>query len=228
MSVWVKQVYSCLNKDWWTDAVVITTQSNTLHKAHVRYLEGRLIGQAAKAGVVTLANGTSGSSTPLPEAARASMEAFLDYVFAILPAVRIDCFLENTRPSKSATTMVVEQGEAEVLFELKTPKHNIDGRARFENGELVVLAGSRGRRAWEGTATHSYADLFADLVKAGVLVEAGDMRVFSQDYAFKSASAAGAVLNGRATNGQEAWKVAGKGTSYRQWEADRLRSGTAE
>lgn len=213
-----------LNKDWWTEAVVITTQSNTLHKAHVRYLESRLIGQANKAGVVALANSTVGSTTPLPEAAKASMEAFLDYVYAILPAVRIDCFLENTRPPKSSVPSASSFDEPDIQFELKTPKNKVDGLARFADGELIVLAGSKARRNWEGTATHSYAELFSDLVKAGVLVEAGEMRVFSKDYAFKSASAAGAVLNGRATNGQEAWKVVGKGVSYRQWEAERLAS----
>ncbi|CAL1691276.1 hypothetical protein MMB232_01412 [Brevundimonas subvibrioides] len=213
-----------LNKDWWTEAAVITTQSNTLHKAHVRYLESRLIGQAKKAGVVALANSTVGSATPLPEAAKASMEAFLDYVFAILPAVRLDCFLENTRPAKVATESVNSSDDPETQFELKTPKNKVSGRARFADGELIVLAGSTARRNWEGTPSHTYAELFSDLVKAGVLVEAGDMRVFSKDYAFKSASAAGAVLNGRATNGQEAWKLIGKGITYRQWESDRLGS----
>lgn len=213
-----------LNKDWWTEAAVITTQSNTLHKAHVRYLESRMIGQATKAGVVALANSTVGSSTPLPEAAKASMEAFLDYVFAILPAVRLDCFLENTRPAKIHSSAANPSDEPDVQFELKTPKNKVDGRARFADGELIVLAGSIARGNWEGTPTHSYAELFHDLVKAGVLVESGDMRVFAKDYAFKSASAAGAVLNGRATNGQEAWKVVGKGITYRKWEADRLAS----
>lgn len=31
------------NKDWWTSAVLITASANILNKAHVKYLESRLV-----------------------------------------------------------------------------------------------------------------------------------------------------------------------------------------
>jgi len=39
-----------LNKDWWTSVVFITTAGNKLNKAHVRYLEARLISEAKRIG----------------------------------------------------------------------------------------------------------------------------------------------------------------------------------
>lgn len=33
-------------KDWWEQAVLITTAANNLHKAHARYLEARLMARA--------------------------------------------------------------------------------------------------------------------------------------------------------------------------------------
>ena len=38
------------NRDWWTQAILITSAANSLNKAHVRYLESRLIEEAHRAG----------------------------------------------------------------------------------------------------------------------------------------------------------------------------------
>lgn len=39
-------------KDWWTKAVLVTTGANNLNKAHVKYLEARLIEEAQSIGRV--------------------------------------------------------------------------------------------------------------------------------------------------------------------------------
>jgi hypothetical protein len=44
-------------KDWWEKAVLITTAANNLNKAHVRYLEARLVAKAKEVGKVSLDNG---------------------------------------------------------------------------------------------------------------------------------------------------------------------------
>ena len=41
-------------KDWWTKAVLVTTGANNLNKAHVKYLEARLIEEAQAIGRVPL------------------------------------------------------------------------------------------------------------------------------------------------------------------------------
>lgn len=209
-------------KDWWTSAVLITSAANTLNKAHVKYLEARLIEEARAIGKIDLENGTTPVRASLSEAAQANMEAYLEYILMVLPALRIDCFLRNTRPKAIATAGTIPTAGGIPIFELKTPKHGIHATARLENGEFVVQSGSKARKSWEGTPTHNYASLFDELVKSGVLKDDGNHRVFSENYAFPSASAAGAVLNGRATNGQEAWKVLGQNKTYKQWEAEKL------
>jgi hypothetical protein len=210
-------------KDWWTRAILITTSANNLNKAHIKYLEARLVEEALSAGKIKLENGNTPSRASLTEAAISNMEAFLEKIFVVLPALRVDVFLKNTRPSKPLEPKT-ESGVEFPTFELSTPKHNIAATAKLENGEFVVQAGSKARLAWEGTPTHNYAKLFDELVREGVLIVDGDHRRFSANYAFNSPSAAGAVLNGRATNGQEAWKLRGSNKTYRQWEEERLKS----
>ena len=216
-------------KDWWNTAVLVTSAANNLNKAHVKYLESRLIEEARGVGKVALENGNTPTRPGLSEAAQANMEAFLDYILMVLPALRIDCFLKNTRPSSQASSRTAAAAEAPV-FELRTPKHGIRATAKLENGEFVVQAGSVARRAWEGRGSENsaYGQLYVELVKMGILAEQGIHRVFRENYAFKSPSAAAAVVNGRPANGTIEWKVQGQTRTYKQWEAEKLAGDNAE
>ncbi len=211
-------------KDWWTTAVLITTAGNNLNKAHVKYLESRLVEEALRIGKIALDNGNTPPRPSLSEAARANMENFLEYVFMVLPALRIDSFLAHTRPKLQAAMALTEQdNSAAVVFTLRTPKHGIEATAALENGEFVVQTGSTISRQWKGKGSEhtAYAKLFAELVQTGVLTEQGNHRVFSENYAFKSPSAAAAVVNGRPANGTTEWKLA-NGKTYKEWEAEKL------
>ncbi len=213
------------SKDWWTVAILITTASNNLNKAHVKYLESRLVEEARKIGKVALENGNTPPRSSLSEAARNNMESFLDYVLMILPALRVDSFLTNTRPQLSqSNNLNSNDNEASIVFELRTFKHGIEATARLEKGEFVVLAGSKASYSWKGKGTEasSYARLFDELVSTGILIEDNGLRVFSENYAFKSPSAAAGVVNGRPANGTIEWKIQGSGKTYKEWEVDKL------
>ena len=210
-------------KDWWNIAILITSSANNLNKAHVKYLESRLIEEARAVGKIALENGTVPGRPGLSEAAQANMEAFIEYVLMVLPALQIDSFLKNTRPATHNINHLDSSSNAP-LFELHTAKHGISATAKLENGEFVVQAGSNARRSWEGVRTQGtpYGQLHTELVRMGVLVEQGLQRVFKENYAFKSPSAAAAVVNGRPANGTVEWKVKGQNKNYKQWEAEKL------
>jgi hypothetical protein len=208
------------NKDWWTQAVLVTSAANNLHKAHVKYLEARLIEEGRIKGI-NLENGTAPSRPSLSESAQSNMESFLDYLLMVLPALRVDLFVRNTRPSGFTQASVTPTKDVE--FELVSPKHELKAQAVLRDGEFVVQEGSIARLEWSGAPTHNYSKLFADLVRQGVLLEGGKNCVFSKSYAFDSPSAAAAVIYGRSSNGTEAWKVKGTGQTYKQWEAAQLK-----
>ena len=56
----------------------------------------------------------------------------------------------------------------------------------------------------------------------GVLATRGGACEFTKDYAFKSPSAAAAVVNGRPANGTLEWRLEGGGATYKEWEAQHL------
>jgi len=209
-------------KDWWTSAVLVTSAANNLNKAHVKYLEARLVEEARAAGRVTLDNGNTPPRPSLSEAAQSNMESFLGYLFMVLPAVRVDLFIKNTRPLvKSAASTGTSAIPRFVLF---NRKHGLTAKAVLQEGEFIVEVGSMARLRWEqeGSEHTGYALLHDELRKTGVLQDAGDHCIFTQNYAFNSPSAAAAVVNGRRANGPLEWRLEGGSLTYKDWEAGQL------
>ena len=214
-------------REWWTTAVLITSAANNLNKAHVKYLEARLVEIARSIGKVPLENGNTPARSSLSEAGQANMESFLDYLLMVLPALRIDMFLSSRRTLRAAVAAPSAESPG-VSFELNLRKHGITARAVLRDGEFVVQAGSTARREWSGIGTEAsgYAQLHGELCRTGVLVPQGDVSVFTSDYAFGSASGAAAVVCGRPSNGTLEWKVQGQAATYKEWEANRLSDAT--
>lgn len=214
-------------KDWWTKAVLVTTGANNLNKAHIKYLEARLIQEATEIGRMPLENGNAPSKPGLSEAAVANMEGFLDYLFLVLPAIGVDMFVRRTRvatpgPVTPSGVVLPVSDDTAVVFETSLQREGIKATAILVNGELVVQAGSLTRQKWVGNPDHNYRALFEELVKEGVLVEDGAHRRFAKSYAFSSPSAAAAMVKGRSSNGPESWTVVGSGETYREWESRNL------
>lgn len=209
-------------KDWWSEAICITSNGEPLHKAHARYLESKLISDALRLRKIALDNEQSPPERTLSEAARAHMDDFLENIYLVLPALRYDFFSENRKILTFEQPDKIESSA--VKFVTMVPELRIPARAILMDEQFVVQAGSGARLDWIGAdGGHSnYQALFSDLVDQGVLVEKGDHRVFSDSYGFNSTSAAGAIVKGRATAGPTTWKVEGTKKTYRDWEADQL------
>lgn len=213
-------------RDWWTNAILITSAANMLNKAHVKYLEARLVEEARGVGRMTLANGNTPPRPGLSEAAQSNMETFLGNLLMILPALRVDMFVRNTRSSVRET--VAPQGSSPApQFELLSRRHGLKATATLEDGEFIVDAGSLARLHWEGQS-HGYEALHEELRKTGVLREQGSHCIFTQSYAFRSPSAAAAVVIGRPANGTTEWRLKGSSLPYKDWEAGQLAGATKE
>lgn len=215
-----------VQKDWWTQAVLITAAANKLNKAHVRYLEARLIAEARAIGRLPLDNSVAPTLPSLSEADVAKMETFLGNLLVVLPAVRVDMFIHRARPAPATQTFgdVAEIGTVviDTRFVLETRKHGLRATAVLQGGEFIVERGSAARPAWAGGASHSHASLHAELIRTGVIAASGDGAAFTQNYAFTSPSAAAAVVYGRAASGPAAWHVVGENLSYKDWEERQL------
>jgi hypothetical protein len=211
-------------KDWWTRVVLITSAANNLHKAHAQYIEARLVQEGMSAMNSKLENGTNPALPSLSEAARANMEAFIDQLLMVLPAIRVDLFTSKAKPDKSHALTQSQTAKESPVFELTLKREGIKATAVLEDGEFVVQKGSLARAKYMGDRSEkSYYWKHHDrLVEQGILADQGKHKIFTQSYAFLSTSAAGAVCNGRSTAGPTAWRVKGTGQTYKDWEAASL------
>ncbi|SEM54435.1 protein of unknown function [Gemmobacter aquatilis] len=211
-----------VKKDWWTRVVIITSAANNLHKAHVKYLESRLVERAREVANTELENANTPPRSSLSEAARANMESFLDTLNTVLPAIRVDMFLERARRDLGNAPVAIGPGPAPVQFQLVSPRVGLSAHALLQEGEFVVQAGSTARAEWAGVDYATYRQLYVELRASGVLLPLGDLCIFAKNYAFPSASAASSVVLGRSSSGPKEWRHVPSGKSYKDWEAQLL------
>ncbi len=188
-------------KEFWTHLVTFTSTSEGLNKAHVRYLEARLVRLARDAKQWELENTTQPASPPLSEADKADAEWFLAEMLLIFPLLGIDAF--EVAASQARTLVPGAGGEPLELF---LRKRGADAQGQEMADGFVVLKGSVAR-ASEVASIHDYLrDLRKQLQERGVLVAESKGLVFTQDFRFTSPSTAAGVLVGGSANGRRAWK----------------------
>ena len=181
------------SKDFWTHAAVFTSKDQSLNKAHVQYLESRLVGLASKAKKCELDNGNVPQAPALSEADAAFTEAFLSDLLLCLPVVGMSLFEQPK---------AIEEGSRELSLTARGMK----ARGLDTTEGFVVRSGATAVKE-EASYIHAYmSDLRRTLLENGVLEEDGDVLRLSQDYTFNSPSTAAGVLLGRPTNGRVEWK----------------------
>jgi hypothetical protein len=126
------------------------------------------------------------------------------------------------RSSQSSNARPATQSPEGVEFVLKSRKRDIAATALLEkNGQFIVQAGSQARARRGGPEASAYAHLFTQLALEHILQSAGDIFVFSENYAFHSPSAAATVVLGYSANGTIVWKTR-TGQTYKAWEAEQV------
>ena len=181
------------HKDFWTHAIAFTSKDKNLNKAHVQYLEARLVERATEANLCKLDNRNVPQRPSLSEADIADAELYFNDMLLCLPVVGVSFF---------ETSHVRESGSLDlVLIGKNVTAHGFEVAAGF-----VVRSASQAVKD-EVPSIHSYvSDLRSELKSKGVLHEQGDTFQFSQDYLFKSPSTASSVILGRSSNGRTEWK----------------------
>lgn len=186
-----------LDKDFWNQIVFFTSKDENLTKAHIRYLEGRLIDQAKQAGRADVKNSQS-SGARLPESDREDMEIFLEKIHQLLPVLGVEVLVPTV-------TNAVSVSELEILScEIK----GLKATGHLTPNGMVVLAGSQAVLN-ERPSSQKYPwplNMRQKLKEEGALTVKSDHLLFAQDVEFSSPSAAAAVIHGGHANGLTAWK----------------------
>ncbi len=199
-------------KDWWTSVVLFVSKDENLTKAHVRWLEARLVADIRSAKRADVMNGNVPGGNRLPEADTADMVTFYENVRLLLPTLGVNVFAVEARVARSATPSLV----------LELRWENARSECLVLDGQFVVQLGSTARVKEVDSLADGLKALRKTLRDKAVLVPfEGDPTLlrFTQSYAFDSPSAAAGVVAGTGLNGRAHWKVKGTGESYKEWEA---------
>lgn len=187
-----KRLKQHLSREFWTQVVAFVSKDENLTKAHIKYLEGKLIEIGLKAGKGVIQNSHS-SGARLPEADQAEMDIFLEKVLTLLPVMGTGLFsIPGIKKSASKDRLICKI------------KGFLAYGNRTENG-FVVYKGSEAVPEARKSAVNSRIRR-DHLIKNGILVKHSDRFIFDRDYEFTSPSLAAASVCGGAANGLTMWR----------------------
>lgn len=196
------RIKSHSSKDFWNQVTYFVSKDENLTKAHIRYLEGKLLEQAKTAGRAVVTNSQS-SGSKLPESDRGEMEVFLEKVNQLLPVLGVDLLVPMAGSTTDAPTSKLLYCE---IKGLKATGFRSANGFLVQKGSEAVASERPSSEKWPWTR-----NLRQKLKDDGVLGDKHDHLIFIKDMEFSSPSAAAAVVHGGHANGLTAWKdVQGK------------------
>lgn len=181
------------NKEFWTHAVVFTSKDQNLNKAHVQYLESRLVALANDAKRCELDNANTPKLPALSEVDAVDTEGFLEDLLLCLPVVGVN-FFEQAKAGRRKGPKLFIKAKGITASGVDSPEG------------FVVFSGSQAAREEAKSIQQFLKDLRRTLIEKGVMIDEGGSYKFIQNYVFNSPSTASGVVLGRSSNGRTEWK----------------------
>ena len=188
--------------DFWSVAYFFTSKDTNFNKAHIEYLEHRLVALAREAKRCKLTNGNVPGKPSLSEADEADVEYFLDEMLLCFPVLGVAVF-EKPEEKPIAKNL------------LSFTRRNITARGYESNDGFIVLQGSAASKEVVESMQAFARGIREDLMQSGVMADRGDRLEFTQNYEFASPSTAASVVAGASVNGRDYWKT-NEGTTLKE------------
>jgi len=193
--------------------VCFSSRDEGLTKAHIKYLEAKLIQLARDANTSHVENSNNPRGARLSEAEASDMDYFIEQIKLILPVVGIRSLVVAAPHSGIPIPPTI--GLREYSIKSKELKATM---VESDKG-FVVRTGSEAALNTSKSIALGWLNIRKKLLDAGVLKEVGDRYVFSDDAIFSSPSAASSVILGRQAPGPVSW-VLPDGRTYKESQSD--------
>ena len=196
---------------------VVCFSSKELTKAHIKYLEARLVQLARDANTSLVENGNTPRGAHLSEPDVAVMESFIGEVKLILRVVGIRALITAAPHSRIPATKF----SGEQIYHIGS-RDLTATMVELENG-FVVRTGSEANLETSKSLAPGWRNLRQKLLDARILKPSKDKLVFAEDAIFSSPSAAAAVVLGRQAPGPISWRLEDGRTTYKDVQAAQAR-----
>jgi len=231
-NVWDRLQSHLTNKDFWNEMVFFISKDENLTKAHVKYLESRIIQQAHITDRYKIDNYNQPQLPSLPYADRDAMEEFLVQVKMLLGIMGFKLLEEvvERKPTPVKQPAIIPQ-QVQNLSKVAEPSetefylnvNDLAATAVQTNEGFVVLEGADASISEQPSLQDGYKNLRNKSIENGTLVMNGNKYRFTKDVLFSSLSAAACVVVGFSINGPQTWKDI-YGRSFKTLEQIRMNS----
>ncbi len=174
------------------------SKDDMLTKAHIKYLESRLVTIAKEAKSSEVLNSNQPTLSKLSEADISDMEYFIDQLALILPVAGIRSLISSVASQETKT-----KSESGKLYSLKSNRLNAS-MVEVSEGYLV-RAGSQFSLEETDSIAEGWKKLRAKLIDEGLVDSTGENGVFLEDVLFSSPSAASSTILGAQSPGPIRW-----------------------
>ncbi len=191
------------DKDYWQEAVVVTTTNNILGPTEISYLENRCCLLATSANRYEIKNGNEPSSGNVTEEKQAELEEFIEYAKLVVGTLGYPVFEPLRKPTVADDEVAAQTPEIPILYlKRKSRKSNqvIKAQCQQTLEGFVVLAGSQ----IEVIDSDSISETVQKR-RQQAKISAG---ILQKDELFKSPSYAAGFVIGGSVNGLTVWKTA--------------------
>jgi len=194
----LKRLYQHLTqKDFWHETIVFISKDENLNKAHIKYLENRLFEIAKFANRYKIENTVTPTQSSISESDRAEMEEFIENIKMLTNTLGHKVFEEKRE---------IKAKQKQDIFLIKAAR-GADAQGEPTSDGFVVFKGSKAAGSTVTSMTQNFLNLRQKLINEKVLVQAGDVYEFPEDYIFSSPSTASSMVLGRNSNGLTEWKL---------------------
>ncbi len=205
------------DEDYFSEAILLTTQNNSFGPTEISYLEHRFTNLALETARYRVRNANDPNPGNVTEEKESELEDFIAYAKMVLGVLGYKVFVPLVE-KKAESPVPAPAAPAEMMLYLsrksKRSGRVIEARCRRTNEGFVVLAGSMIDTVDAAAIPKTIKALRKKALISGDITAGTLMK----DTLFNSPSYAASFVLGITTNGRTDWKTA-DGITLKEWEA---------
>ncbi len=191
------------DESYFSEAVLLTTQTNSFGPTEISYLENRFTSMANEASRYKVRNNNDPNPGNVTEEKESELEDFIEYSKMVLGVLGYKVFV----PLVSNNNDYQSDSDSELKLYLKrkvgNPAKTVKAMCKRTNEGFVVLTGSTVSDHVASVVPRTIRDLRAACVANGDIQDG----MLQKSFLFKTPSSAAAFVIGNSSNGRVVWKT---------------------
>jgi len=207
-------------KDFWNEVIIFTSKDENMTKAHIKYLEARLVTLTTQADRYSLENGNTPPQSSLPRADKDAMEEFIYNSKMILGTLGHKLLEPLTSASQEE---LCQDSETLIGKQLYFNVNNLKALGQQSDEGFILIENSDVSKETTQSIPGKVTQLRDKLMDDGLLKEDGENYKLTKSTLISSPSYAAALVAGTSRSGPQSWKD-GSGKTLKQLEEDLLKT----